>query len=196
MSSLLQYRTVFVGGGPAACGRHWYAIRVRSHSERATASILRIRGYEEFLPVNNRCRALEGQEAGRPLFPGYLFARFDLRERHEIQQIPRVVRIVGIGNTPVPVDNAEIATLQTIVASPVAAAPWPFLAAGDRVLIERGPLAGLEGILVATKNRYRVVVSVTLLQRSVSVEVDREWVRVISARFRADRLARLAPSYA
>jgi len=55
--------------------------------------------------------------------------------------------------------------------------PWPFLELGHRVLIERGPLAGVEGILDEVKGKYRLVVSVQLLQRSVSAEVDRDWIR-------------------
>jgi len=59
--------------------------------------------------------------------------------------------------------------------------PWPQLAVGSRVLIEQGPLKGLEGIAVDIKKKYRLFISVPLLQRSVSVEIDREWVRPLPA---------------
>ena len=57
--------------------------------------------------------------------------------------------------------------------------PWPFLQVGRRVTVERGPLAGTEGIVTEIKNEYRLVVSISMLQRSVAAEIEREWVRPI-----------------
>lgn len=178
----MSCKSVFVGSSATASSLAWYAIRVRSQREAATASALRNRGYAEFLPVyRRRVPRYRRKELEFPLLPGYVFARFDLTDdRLPILQIPSVLYIVGVGKTPEPVDVAEITVLQTVVASCLATGPWPFLRVGDRVLIEGGPLSGTEGILVVTKNEYRVVVSITLLQRSVAVEIDREWVRPLA----------------
>ncbi len=56
------------------------------------------------------------------------------------------------------------------------AKPWPFLRDGDRVRVDEGPLRSVEGILLSTERDDHLVVSVTLLQRSVAVRVQREWV--------------------
>lgn len=109
-----------------------------------------------------------------PLFAGYVFCRLDPRARLPVLTIPGVVLFVGFGHHPARIDDAEIANLQTIASACRPAAPWPFLRAGRRVRLEQGPLKGLEGFLIEVKNRYRLVVSVTLLQRSVAVEVDRD----------------------
>ena len=69
----------------------------------------------------------------------------------------------------------------TVLRSGLVAQPWPFLAVGSRVYIERGPLAGVDGIITNTDKLYRLVVSISLLQRSVAVEIDREWVRPIAS---------------
>jgi hypothetical protein len=66
------------------------------------------------------------------------------------------------------------------VAAGLGAQPWPFLSVGSRVYLERGPLAGLEGIVTSDDKIDRVVVSVSLLQRSVAVEIDRSWARRVS----------------
>ncbi len=58
--------------------------------------------------------------------------------------------------------------------------PWPFLKAGQRVRIERGVLAGIEGTLVRESAAWRVAVSVNALQRSIAVEVDRDMIRPLS----------------
>jgi transcription antitermination factor NusG len=160
----------------------WFAIRVRSNFEKVAAIALRNRGYVEFLPVHmcrrrwsDRYKIIE-----RPLFPGYVFSRFDPNKRLPILSTPGVVHIVGFGNVPVPVDSAEIAAIEAIVKSGLAAEPYPFLQVGDRILIEEGPLAGLEGILVESNRRCRLVAAITLLQRSVAVEIDPAWVRSVA----------------
>lgn len=91
--------------------------------------------------------------------------------------MPGVVGLVGFGKTPSPIPDDEIENIRTIVQSGVLVQPWPFLEVGQRVLIERGPLAGVEGILLELKGQFRLVVSIALLHRSVSAEVDRNWVR-------------------
>lgn len=90
---------------------------------------------------------------------------------------PGVVHIVGNGSLPMPVSNEEISAVRAIVASNVGAQRWPFLEVGQRVRITAGPLAGLEGILVQWKGSHRLVVSITLLQRSVAAVIDGGWVQ-------------------
>ena len=68
-----------------------------------------------------------------------------------------------------------------MVGSGLLVGPWPFLAAGQSVVIERGPLRGVEGVLQEVKKGFRLVVSVNLLQRSVCAEVDRNWIRPVGA---------------
>jgi transcription antitermination factor NusG len=116
-----------------------------------------------------------------PLFPGYIFCRLDQDRRLPILTIPGAVHFVGIGKIPAPVDEAEIAAIQHAVRSGFAVEPWAYLRVGQLVRLDGGPLAGLEGILVETKNECRVVVSVSLLQRSVAVEIERDWVTPLDA---------------
>jgi len=159
----------------------WFALRIKPQREKIVASALRSKGYEEFLPLY-RCRRRWSdriKEMDVPLFPGYVFCRFDVHSRLPILVTPGVLLIVGVGKTPSPVDNREIAALQSIVKSGLQVEPWPFLKIGQRVRIERGSLEGVEGILVAIKKPYRLVVSVALLQRSVAVEIDHQWATPI-----------------
>jgi transcription antitermination factor NusG len=112
-----------------------------------------------------------------PLFPGYVFSRFDPLNRLPILSIPGVVNPVAIGRTPVPVDDAELTAIQIAVRNGLRSSPWPFLQVGQRVRIEQGPLCGIEGILVAIRGRERLVLSVSLLQRSIAVQIEADWVR-------------------
>jgi transcription antitermination factor NusG len=155
----------------------WFALSVVPRKEKATAHTLRAKGYQDFLPMysvrrrwSDRMKVVE-----MPLFPGYVFCRFDPKARLPILKIDTVMSVAGLGRTPEPIPDAEIAALQLVCKSGANAIPCPYLTAGARVRILEGPLTGLEGILVQDKET-RLVLSVTLLQRSVSVEVDRDWI--------------------
>ena len=156
----------------------WYAIRVKSNRESVVATSLEGKGFQQFLPtyVARRQWSDRVMETKVPLFKGYVFCFFDVTEKLPVLTIPGVIDLVGVGKAPKAVENSEIEALQIIARNGLPAAPWPFLRAGQRVRIERGPLKDVEGILIEVKNRFRLVVSVSLLQRSVAVEVDRESV--------------------
>ena len=156
----------------------WFALRVRSNCEKIVASSLKGKGYAQFLPLYRRSqRSGPAKQIELPLFPGYVFSAFDVNHRLPILTIPGVVRVVGIGHTPAAIDREELLAIKRFVASGIAVEPWPFLKTGDFVLIDRGALSGLEGVLVQIKNGHRLVVSLSLLQRSVAVEIDRDCVR-------------------
>jgi len=157
----------------------WFAVRVRSNHERVAQLHLRERGYEEFAPSFQEERRWTDRKkmADQFLFPGYIFCRLNPLMRLPVLTIPGVVGFVGFGKTPSPIPQHEIEHIRTMVRSGFLIKPWPFLQVGQRVLIERGPLSGVEGILEETKGRFRLVVSIHLLQRSVSTEIDRSWVR-------------------
>jgi transcription antitermination factor NusG len=157
----------------------WYALRVRSHYENTVALHLRARGFEAFLPMyqchrrwSDRFKMFE-----LPLFPGYVFSRFDPLNRLPVLSIPGVVTPVAIGRTPVPIDDNEMTAIQTAVNAGLRNSPWPFLQMGQRVRIEQGPLCGIEGILVGFRGRERLVLSVSLLLSSIAVQVEAGWVR-------------------
>lgn len=157
----------------------WYALRVRSRHEGVVASHLRARGLESFLPLYRRRHRWSDRvkEIDLPLFPGYVFCQFDPAKRLPVVTVPGVVQVVGVGKIPVPVDETEIAAIQAAIKSGFHREPWPFLQVGHKVKIECGPLSGVEGVLLAYRGHQRIVLSVTLLQRSVAVQVDEAWVQ-------------------
>ena len=171
-----------VGETPKFCRPPWFAIRVKSNFEKKVAAGLRSKGLEEFLPLYQSRRRLSDRykTVELPLFPGYLFCRLDLGHRLPLLTTVGFLYIVSLGNKPVPVDEREIAAIQFVVRSGFPVMPWPSLAVGQRVRLESGPLCGLEGVVMQVGMRDRICVSVTLLQRGVSVEVDRDWIRPLS----------------
>ena len=166
---------------PSAEAMPWYALQVRTRHEVGVANFLTGRGFETFVPLykSRRLWSDRVKVVQAALFPGYLFCRFDVNNRLPILTTPGVIQIVGVNRVPVPVNESEVDAVQNLVTSGFPSQPWPFLQAGDRVRIDFGPLRGLEGLLVELKGSHRLVVSVTLLQRSVAVEIDSALVKAV-----------------
>jgi transcription antitermination factor NusG len=164
---------------PGTDGQRWFALQVRTRWENSTALLLSGKGYETLLPTYQTKKRWNGRlkQFNAPLFPGYVFCQFDALNRLPILVTPGVIAVVGRGRVPVPVDDAEIAAIQTVVSSGLRAEPWPYLEIGQRIRIESDALRGLEGILIKFKGNHRIVVSVSLLRRSVALEIDRSCVR-------------------
>jgi transcription antitermination factor NusG len=164
--------------------RHpWFALQVRMRHEAGVADHLQGKGYEWFLPLYKTRRRWSDRvkQIDSPLFPGYLFCRFNPHDRLPILKTPGVTQIVGYNHVPVPVDEQEIEAIRRLVASGVPNFPCAYLEIGSKVRIEAGALRGLEGILMDIKGKRRLVLSITLLQRSVAVEIDSDAVSVVHA---------------
>ena len=162
---------------------NWYAIQVRSRWEQSTASVLNGKGYETLLPTYEAEKrwGRRVKLAKAPLFPGYVFCKFDVTSRLPILTTPGVICVVARGRVPIPVDNVEMNAIETLVRTGVPAEPWPYLEVGQRVRIEDHSLRGIEGILISFKGRQRVIVSVSLLQRSVALEIERSRVMPVGS---------------
>jgi transcription antitermination factor NusG len=156
-------------------GFNWFALQVRSRWEGTTAGLLRGKGLETLLPTyatmrkwSDRFKVVES-----PLFPGYVFCRFDVHNRLPVLITPGVISVVGRGKTPIAVDDTEISSIQAAIVSSIHIEPWPYVQIGERVRIKDDVLDGMEGILASFKGSHRVIISVSLLRRSVALEIDR-----------------------
>jgi transcription antitermination factor NusG len=161
-----------------SCENQWFALHVRTRMEYRVSSILRAKGYEEFLPTHKVTRKRMACQV--PLFPGYLFLRVTPRACGLIVTTPGVIRIVEFGGKPAPIDPEEIRSVQLIVNSgaPIYAAQG--LELGDKVYIEQGPLQGAVGIVTSFRAKQRLIVSITMMMRSVAAEVNDDWVRALT----------------
>ena len=154
---------------------NWFAIRVKSNREYITSQSLIGRGYEVFLPLHTRQKKGSGAEVRRPLLPGYLFCRFDVKDRLPVLTLPGIVHIVGSGKIPLPVDETELESLRVLIRTGLPVRTEERYTVGQKIRIVRGPLAGADGVVAGSKDQ-RLVVSITLLQRSVSVLLEPEWL--------------------
>lgn len=157
----------------------WYALRVLSNHEKPVSAALMQRDYSEFLPMYRARRRWSDryQDVDVPLFPGYVFCRLNVNNRLPVLMVPGVMHIVGIGKVPLPVEEQEIASIQAVVSSGILLQPCPFLKVGQTVRIEEGPLRNVQGILTEFDGAQKLILSITLLQRSLAVSIPRHAVR-------------------
>jgi transcription antitermination factor NusG len=167
---------------------HWFALTVKPQHERATAEQLQAKALEAYVPLyrarrrwSDRIKTLEV-----PLFPRYVFCRFDPQGRPTVLKTPGVLTIVSFNGRPCPVSDQEIDAIKTMVSSGMPLKVWPYVRTGQRVRICEGAMSGLEGILVREKAGYRIVVNVELLNRAVAVEIERDLVEPAAGKPRID----------
>ena len=168
----------------------WYALYVRSRHEKVVENSLRGKGYSVFSPSyrTKRKRVDRIAQIEVALFPGYVFCQFDPSKRLPILMTPGVVAVVGRGNRPDPVDNTEIASIRTVALAGGSVQPWPFLKVGQRIRVQSGPLTGAEGIFLRIQDDFRLIVSVTLLQRAIAVVIEKDAVMTTVLRRESRRL--------
>lgn len=164
-----------VGCCPILEQPRWYAIRTRSRHEKLVARQLEFQGIQSFLPVVNKIHQWSDRrkEVQEPLFSGYAFVHLDhsSSDRGRVLRTQGVVNFVGVQGIGIPIPDQEIENINTLLGSQVSYQERPFLHVGQRVRVCGGALDGLEGILTAENNDRSVVISVELIQRSLSVRV-------------------------
>jgi transcription antitermination factor NusG len=157
----------------------WYAIWTRSRHEKLVREQLEQKHVDVFLPTITKWSRWKDRKKkiDWPLFPGYVFARFDRLDRLPILKCDGVVTIVGNEGLPTPIPEIEIDSIRTLIESELSYDPCPLIKEGMMVEVRSGPLKGVVGRLVRKGAHARLVLSVDLIGQAVSVEVDAADVR-------------------
>lgn len=152
----------------------WYAVYANVRHEKRVKEYLDGRMVECYLPSYRSVRRWQDRrkEVELPLFPGYLFVRIAYRSRLQVLTAPGVVQIVSFDGKPAPVRQDEIEALRQALSRNAHCEPHPYLKVGRRVRVRSGPLSGVEGILMRRKERFRLILSIDLIMRSIATEVD------------------------
>lgn len=154
----------------------WYAGYTAARHEKRVAEHLSQRGVEHFLPLYETVHRWKNgrHRVSLPLFPGYIFVRIPLQERLRVLEVPGFVRLVGFNALPEPLPDTDVEKMKNALSHGVVAEPYPYLTAGTRVEVRRGPLTGMTGILLRRQNKHRVVISIDLIMRAMVVDVAAE----------------------
>jgi transcription antitermination factor NusG len=156
-------------------GRKWYAIYTRSRHEKVVYELLNDKGIETFLPLRvvlshwkDRKKKIES-----PLFPGYLFTRINISDDFtKVVTSKGVVKVLGTNGTPVPIPDEEVDSVRTLLKSGLRYDPYPYLKSGMKVVVINGLLQGIIGKIIERLGKYKLLISIELIKRSISVEID------------------------
>ena len=153
---------------------HWFALRTRSRHEKIVRDRLSGQGIENLLPTVTRLSQWKDRRKTIevPLFSGYCFARFPWNSRLPVLKVSGVVEIVGAGSRAEPIPDAEVNAIKALIESSLAYDAHPYLQEGMAVRVIRGPLEGVQGILLRKAKRFRLVVAVHLIRQAAAVELD------------------------
>lgn len=158
----------------------WFALWTRSRHEQVVREQLEQKQIDTFLPTVTRWSRWKDRKKriDWPLFPGYCFARFNVRDRLPVLKCTGVVNIISFEGEPAVIPEHEIDGIRQLVESDLAFDPCPMIREGMMVEVMHGPLKGVVGRLLRKNDKARLVLSVDLIGQAVSVEVDAADVRL------------------
>ncbi len=154
----------------------WQVAYVRSRHEKALARYLLRHGIPFYLPQFLQERRIDGRKriSSLPLFPGYVFLPISTAERKKSLESNLVVRLIEVFDQAL--IHGELMRLWELQITGTPLVPHPYLEIGQEVDVIAGPLKGCRGTIQRQHGQLRLVVSVTLLRRSVAATLDRESV--------------------
>jgi transcription antitermination factor NusG len=154
----------------------WYAVHTMARHEKRVATQFEEKRVCTFLPLLRQIHRCSDRrsEVETPMFSCYAFVRMvqTVEERLKVLRTPGVLGFVGNERQGAPIPEEQIESLRKAIGEKVPCLPHPFISAGKRVRIRGGSLDGVEGILMLQGRDQRLVISVELLQRSVSIRVE------------------------
>jgi len=165
---------------------HWYACRTRARAEKAVHRTLEEWKIGSYLPlvVEERQWADRKKQVAFPLLPGYVFARFQLKNMLRVLRIPGVASIVQTNGHPTPVRDEEMELVRQVEKGVLETGVPPSIAdcyqEGQAVEIVEGPFKGIRGTLVEDRGRAKVCIRLSSIEQAILVDVPRATVRPLS----------------
>jgi len=181
----------------AACGSllcdtvgetpQWYVAYTYPRHEKSVTQQLSQKLVEVFLPTFNQTSRWKDRRVRieLPLFPNYVFTRISAKDRARVLSVPSVIRILSFRGVPAPVSESEIDAIRFCLERGAILEPHQFIAVGERVRVTAGAFEGLEGIVLRHDNNCKLLVSIGLIHRSVTLKIQAELLETVRPR-RAD----------
>ena len=158
---------------------NWYVLHVRAKCEKKVADLCSKHHLNCYLPLSLEKKIYQRRkvEVWKPLFPNYLFAQFRPEQRIIILQSIKIVRILEVKDRDKFINEIE-QVRKALEVNPALYA-CPAITVGTMVKIISGSFQGLEGIVVQTNKCTRVVLNVQMIGQGVSIEIDRNIIRIV-----------------
>ena len=157
----------------------WWVVHTRSRNEKALAHDLMSKNISYFLPMSWKVRRRSRRtiRSFLPLFSGYLFFCGQENQRVELLRTNRVANLIEVIDQQILLD--ELVQIDQALRAGAPLTPHKYIKSGQRCRVIAGPLIGLEGIAVKTKNAIRLVLQIDILGQASSVEIDIDMIEVL-----------------
>ena len=157
----------------------WIAVYTKPRHEKTVEKELQQKGFEVFLPLLRERRNWSDRKkwVEFPLFRSYVFVRIELKNTLFVLQTIGVVRVVKFGEDAAIVNDDHIRAIKLMIVGGYNPKAMDYFVEGDPVEVKDGPLKGLVGEVVRLDNHDRLVVRVDAIQHSISVQIDRAFLK-------------------
>lgn len=181
-----------VGHGSAGCpapsdhpkseisNQKWWVIHTRPRCEKKMDTWLAQEGLDRYLPLRSRVKTYPGKRVTfqHPLFPGYVFGAFTLARRNAVYGSGFAAGVLQVADQGAFL--RELDAIRRALEAGLGMDDCPYLGVGRRARITCGKLRGIEGVVTRRSGRTKLILSVELLQRSVAVEIEPDWLEPLA----------------
>lgn len=154
----------------------WWVAHTRSRQDKALARHLLPLEVPFYLPSREHRKRRAGRTFTSyvPLFPGYVFFRGSAAHRQAALRSNLIVQVLDVADQGLL--GRELLAIRQLQDSGASLVPYYDLVPGDAVCVRDGPFKGYTGIVLRTRGRLRLLVSISMLRQTIAVEFERETV--------------------
>ena len=162
---------------------NWYAIYTRSRAEKAVNTELFLTGIESYLPLKKTIRKWSDRKKmiEVPLFNSYVFVKVSEKEYMKVLQTYGVTRFITFEGQAVSIPEQQINAIRAYLdeTEPIPLEDQLKLAPGKNVLVIRGPLLGMTGILLDIEGKNKVKVEIEAIGQSLIITIPPQNLEII-----------------
>ncbi len=153
--------------------KKWYVFYTYPKAERKVHEYLQGKKYESFLPLYWVVRQWSDRKKRiqMPLFSGYIFVNIEKGRIFEVLKTPKIVRCLTFNRMPASLRQSEVENIMHITENDYPLEVISDLKVGDPVVISKGALIGMEGILVEERGNQRFALRIESLNQSMLVNI-------------------------
>jgi transcriptional antiterminator RfaH len=154
--------------------KEWFILQFKANSHHKAAKNLNQQGFETFLPLNNTTsrKATRFINTLQPLFPGYMFIKFDKTEDkwHKIKNTYGVSRLITVNSSLKSIPTTFIDSLMKRYDPSGKLIPIVEMKKGDKVEILKGPFANFIATVEKYESEQRIWILMDLMGRKAKLQ--------------------------
>ncbi|MCG8697385.1 MAG: UpxY family transcription antiterminator [Bacteroidales bacterium] len=162
--------------------KNWYAVYTRSKAEKSVSKLLKEDNITEYLPLVKTLRQWSDRKkyVTLPLFNSYIFVHITEIEKLRVLQCPGVVCFVTIGQELINIPENQINAIKEFVQNDYDLNINFEPVEGQKVKVNRGPMKGLEGVIVKKNGSHKLQVKIEAINQFITLTVPINLVDPIS----------------